>query len=153
MSLNHICVMGRFTKDPELKHTPGGVAVTSFTLAVGRDYAPNGQEKEVDYIDIVAWRHTAEFVCKYFSKGRMAIANGRLQIRPWTDRDGNKRQAAEIIAGDIYFGDSKRNTDEGPNTGFSQNNYGNQVSAQTQFNSNTFPDNDYESLSEDDLPF
>jgi len=114
MSLNHITVMGRLTRDPELRHTQSGTPVASFTLAVDRDYAPQGQEKETDFIDIVAWRHTAEFVSKYFSKGRMTVVSGRLQIRGWTDKDGNKRKTAEIVADSVYFGDSKKETDGNP---------------------------------------
>ena len=107
--LNHITVMGRLTKDPELRRTGNGVAVTSFTLAVDRDYNPkDGGEKEVDFIDCNAWRSTGEFVAKNFSKGRMMIVSGRLQIRNWTDKEGNKRRNAEVVADSVYFGDSKR---------------------------------------------
>jgi single-strand DNA-binding protein len=105
--LNHITIMGRLTKDVELRRTNSGVAVASFTLAVDRDYAKDGAEKETDFIECVAWRNTAEFVDKYFSKGRMAIVSGRLQIRGWTDKDGNKRKTAEVVAENVYFGDSK----------------------------------------------
>ena len=107
--LNHIVIMGRLTKDPELRTTQSGVSVTSFTLAVDRDFKnKDSGEKSTDFIDVVAWRQTAEFVCKYFSKGRMAVAEGRLQIRDWKDRDGNNRRSAEIVADNVYFGDSKR---------------------------------------------
>ena len=106
--LNHIVLMGRLTRDPELRRTGSGVAVASFTLAVDRDYAAQGAEKETDFVDIVAWRSTAEFVSKYFTKGRMAVVEGRLQTRDWTDREGGKRVATEIVADNIYFGDSKR---------------------------------------------
>lgn len=105
--LNHIVLMGRLVRDPELRRTGNGTAVASFTLAVDRDYSSNG-EKEVDFIDIVAWRGTAEFVSKYFSKGRMAVVDGRLQIRQWTDKNGNKRYTAEVVANNVYFGDSKK---------------------------------------------
>jgi single-strand DNA-binding protein len=105
--LNRITIMGRLTKDPELRRTDGGVAVTSFTVAVDRDFKNNG-ETETDFIDCVAWRQTGEFVSKYFSKGRMAVVSGRLQIRSWTDKDGNKRRVAEVIADNVYFGDSKK---------------------------------------------
>ena len=116
MSLNHICIMGRMTKDPELRRTGSGVAVTSFTLAVDRDYNPkDGSEKEVDFIDCNAWRNTAEFVSKYFSKGSMAIVSGKLQIRNWTDKEGNKRRNAEVVADFVYFGDSKK-SDQGNST-------------------------------------
>ena len=106
--LNHIVLMGRLTRDPELRRTGSGVAVASFTLAVDRDFAAQGAEKETDFVDIVAWRSTAEFVSKYFTKGRMAVVSGRLQIRNWQDKDGNKRRSAEVVANDVYFGDSKR---------------------------------------------
>ena len=107
--LNHIVLMGRLTRDPELRHTGSGVAVASFTLAVDRDFqSKDTQEKAVDFIDIVAWRNTAEFVSKYFTKGRMAVVSGRLQIRGWTDKEGNKRRSAEVVADNVYFGDSKR---------------------------------------------
>ena len=100
--------MGRLTRDPELRRTASGTAVTSFSLAVDRDFKSQNGEKETDFIDIVAWRSTAEFVSKYFAKGRMAVVEGRLQTRDWTDRDGGKRVATEIVADNIYFGDSKR---------------------------------------------
>ena len=106
--LNKIILMGRLTRDPELRRTQSGTAVTSFSLAVDRDFKSQGGEKETDFIDIVAWRNTAEFVSKYFTKGRMAVVEGRLQIRDWTDRDGGKRRSAEVIAENVYFGDSKR---------------------------------------------
>lgn len=110
--LNHITVMGRLTKDPELRRTGSGVAVTSFTVAVDRDFKNNG-ETETDFIDCVAWRQTGEFVHQYFSKGRMAVVSGRLQIRSWTDKDGNKRKTAEIVADNVYFADSKKETTTG----------------------------------------
>ena len=106
--LNKIILMGRLTRDPELRRTGSGTAVTSFSLAVDRDFKSQGGEKETDFIDIVAWRNTAEFVSKYFTKGRMAVVEGRLQMRNWTDRDGNKRVSAEVVADNVYFGDSKR---------------------------------------------
>ena len=109
--LNHIIAMGRLTRDPELRRTGSGVAVASFTIAVDRDLAPEGQEKETDFLDCVAWRGTAEFVEKYFKKGRMIVVSGRLQIRGWTDKEGNKRKSAEIVADNVYFGDSKKDDD------------------------------------------
>ena len=110
--LNHITIMGRLTRDPELRRTGSGVAVASFTVAVDRDFSPkDGGERETDFIDCVAWRQTGEFVSKYFTKGRMAVVSGRLQIRSWTDKDGNKRRTAEVIADNVYFGDSKRESD------------------------------------------
>lgn len=106
--LNKIFIMGRLTREPELRRTQGGNAVTSFALAVDRDFKSADGTKETDFIDVVAWRSTAEFVSKYFSKGRMAIVDGRLQMRDWTDKEGNKRRSAEVVADNIYFGDSKR---------------------------------------------
>ena len=106
--LNHITIMGRLTRDPEMRSTQSGVAVASFTLAVDRDFGGSGGEKQTDFIDCTAWRHTAEFVSKYFSKGRMAVVSGRLQIDNYTDNDGNKRKSAKVIADNIYFGDSKK---------------------------------------------
>ena len=106
--LNHITIMGRLTRDPELRKTGTGVSVASFTIACDRDFADKvTNQKETDFIDIVAWKNTADFVSKFFSKGRMAVVSGRLQIRSWNDKDGNKRKTAEIIADSVYFGDSK----------------------------------------------
>ena len=107
--LNRIILMGRLTRDPELRHTQTGTAVASFSLAVDRDFKDrNSGERATDFIDIVAWRQTAEFVSRYFTKGRMAVVEGRLQMRDWTDKDGNKRRSAEVVADSVYFGDSKR---------------------------------------------
>ena len=142
MSLNHITIMGRMTKDPEMRRTASGIACASFTLAVDRDYSgKDGGEKETDFIDCVAWRSTAEFVSKYFSKGRMAVASGRLQIRSWTDKDGNKRRNAEVVADNVYFGDSKKESDNSGYTGFVPN--------------SSVPASDFALLDDDDaqLPF
>ena len=110
--LNRSIVMGRLTRDPELRRTQSGTAVTSFTVACDRDFKDrNSGEKATDFIDVVAWRQTAEFACNYFAKGRMAIVEGRLQIRDWKDKDGNNRRSAEIIADNIYFGDSKKDNE------------------------------------------
>ena len=111
--LNRIVLMGRLTRDPELRRTQSGTAVTSFSIACDRDFKSQSGEKETDFIDIVAWRGTAEFVSKYFTKGRMAIVEGRLQIRDWTDNNGGKRRSAEVVADNIYFGDSKRDSAPG----------------------------------------
>lgn len=124
--LNTITIMGRLTRDPELRRTISGVVVSSFTLACERDFAAQGETRETDFIDIVAWRYTAEFVDKYFSKGQMAIVTGRLQIRNWQDKEGNKRRSAEILADHVYFGEAKRDkTTQGepqydPQGGFSE---------------------------------
>ncbi len=126
--LNHITIMGRLTRDPELRRTGSGVAVASFTVAVDRDFGGrDGGEKETDFIDCVAWRQTGEFVSKYFTKGRMIVVSGRLQIRNWTDKDGNKRRTAEVVADNCYFGDSKRDSDNGGSYGgnaYGGNSYG-----------------------------
>ena len=106
--LNKIIIMGRFTRDPELRRTGSGTSVTSFSLACDRDFKSQSGEKETDFIEVVAWKNTAEFVSKYFSKGRMAVVEGRLQIRDWTDKSGNKRTTAEVVADNVYFADSKR---------------------------------------------
>ena len=100
--------MGRLTRDPELRRTGSGTAVTSFSLACDRDFKSQSGDKETDFIEVVAWKNTAEFVSKYFSKGRMAVVEGRLQIRDWTDKDGGKRRSAEVVADNVYFADSKR---------------------------------------------
>ena len=116
--LNHITIMGRLTRDPELRRTGSGVAVASFTVAVDRDFGGrDGGEKETDFIDCVAWRQTGEFVSKYFTKGSMIVVSGRLQIRGWTDKDGNKRRSAEVVADNVYFGESKRSADSGSSYG------------------------------------
>ena len=109
--LNHITIMGRLTRDPELRRTCTGIAVASFTVAVDRDFADKQSgQKETDFLDCVAWRQTGEFVSKYFTKGRMIVVSGRLQIRSWNDKDGNKRRSAEIVADNCYFGDSKNDS-------------------------------------------
>lgn len=119
--LNHIVLMGRLTRDPELRRTGTGTAVASLTVAVDRDFAAAGAERETDFFDVVAWRNTAEFVGKYFSKGDMIAVSGRLQIRPWTDKDGNKRRSTEIIAESVYFGGTKKSgSDNGAAQDFEQ---------------------------------
>lgn len=126
--LNHIVLMGRLTRDPELRYTQSQTPVASFSLAVDRDFG-RGEEKQTDFIDCVAWRQTGEFVSKYFQKGSMAVVSGRLQIRDWTDRDGNKRRSAEVVVDNVYFGESKRREGEsrdnyGPRDGYgSRDNY------------------------------
>ncbi len=165
--LNHITIMGRLTRDPELRRTGSGIAVTSFTVAVDRDFAPkDGGERETDFIDCVAWRQTGEFVSKYFQKGRMAVVSGRLQIRSWTDKDGNKRRTAEVVADNVYFGDSKRDNEGssyGNNNSYGGNSYGggNSYSAPASNNYGGYsapasaPASDFAMLDDDDaqLPF
>jgi len=128
--LNKIIIMGRLGKDPELRHTQSGTAVASFSLAVDRDFKDKSTgERVTDWIDVVAWRQTGEFVSRYFTKGRMAVVEGRLQMRDWTDRDGNKRRSAEVVADNVYFGDSKKDGEGGyqqdgyPQGGYSQGSY------------------------------
>lgn len=145
--LNQIVLMGRLTRDPELRHTQSGLSVTSFTIAVDRDFGQNGEEKQTDFIDIVAWRNTAEFVSKYFTKGRMAVVNGRLQIRDWTDKDGNKRRNAEVLADRVYFGDSKR--EDAPRSDAPRTAY--PATAPVQITPPAF--SEYEEEDEGDLPF
>lgn len=108
MSLNKVIIMGRLTKDVDLRHTNSGTAVASFTLAVDRDFKTKGGEKETDWLDVVAWKNTAEFVSNYFSKGRMAVVEGRVQTRNYEDKNGNKRKVVEVVADNVYFGDSKK---------------------------------------------
>ncbi|MEM5769969.1 MAG: single-stranded DNA-binding protein [Bacillota bacterium] len=151
--LNKIFVMGRLTRDPELRHTSTNTPVASFTLAVDRDFKDKASgEKQTDFIDCVAWRQTGEFVSRYFSKGRMAVVEGRLQMRDWTDKDGNKRRAAEIVADQVYFGDSKKDG-EGGGAGYNHDGY----SAPATSNYGAAPANEdsFAELSEDDgeLPF
>ncbi len=111
--LNKIFIMGRLTRDPELRRTQSGTAVTSVSLAVDRDFKEKSGERETDFIEVVAWRGTAEFVAKHFAKGRMAVVEGRLQMRDWKDKDGNSRRSAEVVAENVYFGDSKPQTQDG----------------------------------------
>ena len=112
MSLNVCTIMGRLVRDPELRRTGSGIAVTNFTIAVDRDFSSkDGGEKKTDFIDCIAWRSTGEFVAKHFTKGRMAVVSGRLEIREWTDKEGNKRRNAEVVADSVYFGDSKKSSE------------------------------------------
>ena len=156
--LTHITIMGRLTRDPELRRTGSGVAVASFTVAVDRDFGGrDGGEKETDFIDCVAWRQTGEFVSKYFTKGRMIVVSGRLQIRSWTDKDGNKRRTAEVVADNCYFGDSKRDGDSG--SAFGGNSFSNAYSAPSAgfggYSAPSAPASDFAMLDDDDaqLPF
>ena len=166
--LNHIVLMGRLTRDPELRRTGSGVPVASFTVAVDRDFGSReGGEKETDFIDIVAWRNTAEFVSKYFTKGRMALVSGRLQIRNWNDKDGNKRRSAEVVADNVYFGDSKREGNGGFDQSYGQPAYSQPAYAAPSYNQQpaygyqtapsaaNVPQSDFAMLEDDDdqLPF
>ena len=168
MSLNRITIMGRLTRDPELRRTQSGAPVTSFTMAVDRDFKSQSGDKETDFIDVVAWRQTGEFVSKYFQKGRMAVVEGRLQMRDWQDRDGNKRRSAEVVADNVYFADSRRDSEASDNGGYApapsnyappasqsyggqSNNYGSQNNSY----GSAAPASDFTELSDDDgeLPF
>ena len=145
--LNHITIMGRMVRDPELRRTGSGVAVASFTLAVDRDFKASGGG---DFIDCVAWRQAGEFVSKYFTRGRMAVVSGRLQIRSWNDKDGNKRRTAEVVADNVYFGDSKS---DGTSTGTqaaAPASYGTPA-----YSAPNYPASDFQMLEDDDaqLPF
>ena len=106
--MNSVVLIGRLTADPELKHTQNGNAVTGFSIAVDRSYVKSGAERQADFIDIVAWRGTAEFICKYFKKGRKIAVQGVIQTRSYTDKDGNKRKAFEVLAEKVDFADSKQ---------------------------------------------
>ena len=153
--LNHITIMGRLTRDPELRMTQSQTQVASFTLAVDRDFGGrDGGEKQADFIDCVAWRQTAEFVSKYFTKGRMAVVSGRLQIRNWTDKEGNKRRSAEVVADNVYFGDSKRR-DDGDQPARSSYSPSGRSGSQDSFRRADPAPGAFEDLSDDDgeLPF
>ena len=129
--LNSVIIMGRLTRDPEMRHTQNGTAVASLTLACDRDFKPKSGEKETDFIDVVVWGKTAEFAANYFTKGRMVIVEGRLQVRGWQDKDGNKRKSTEVVADRMYFGDSKQDGKK-----------------------QTAPSDDFEEIEDDgDLPF
>ena len=122
--LNHIVIMGRLTRDPEVRYTQSQLPVASFTVAVDRDYSgKDGGQKETDFINCTAWRSTAEFIQKYFHKGSMAVVSGRLQVRQYTDKDNNKRTAAEVVADSVYFGESKKDSGSQPTGGYQQPNY------------------------------
>ena len=153
--LYHITIMGRLTRDPELRRTGSGIAVASFTVAVDRDFGGrDGGEKETDFIDCVAWRQTGEFVSKYFTKGRMIVVSGRLQIRNWNDKDGNKRRTAEVVADNVYFGDSRRDGDNGGSS-FGGNAYSAPAPSFGGYSAPAAPASDFAMLDDDDaqLPF
>ena len=154
--LNKIFIMGRLTRDPELRRTQTGTPVASFSLAVDRDFKDKSTgERSTDFIDVVAWRQTGEFVSRFFTKGRMAVVEGRLQMRDWTDKDGNKRRSAEVVADNVYFGDSRR---EGDNGGYSASSYGSTPADYSAPSYGSMPaegGNQFAELSDDDgeLPF
>ena len=140
--LNHIVIMGRLTRDPELRRTGSGIAVASFSVAVDRDFDKNENgEKETDFIDCVAWRQTGEFVSKYFTKGSMIVVSGRLQVRSWTDKDGNKRRTAEVVADNVYFGGGKRESEGG--NAYGGNTYGGNAYGGNNFGGNNYGGNNF----------
>lgn len=148
--MNNICLLGRMTADPELRHTPSQVAVTSFTVAVDRSYTPKGQERQTDFIPVVAWEQTAEFVCRYFRKGQRIALQGSLRTRSYTDKDGNKRKAYEVVADNVFFAESK-NGGAAP-----ASHYDNQVPqySEPQPAFSTASSGDFEEIvSDDELPF
>lgn len=147
--LNVVVLTGRLTADPELRHTPNDIAVTSFTIAVNRRFTRPGEEKQTDFIDIVAWRNTAEFVCKYFKKGQLIAVEGSIQTRSYQDKDGNKRKAFEIVASNLQFGESKKDG----SSEFSESDSSSKSSPDTASYSSG-SDNDFQTIeSDDDLPF
>ena len=153
--LNRIIIMGRLTRDPELRRTQTGTPVASFTLAVDRDFKDKSTgERSTDFIDVVAWRQTGEFVSRFFTKGRMAVVEGRLQMRDWTDKEGNKRRSAEVVAENVYFGDSRR---DGDNGGYAASGYGSAPADYSASSGYSAPaeGNQFAELSDDDgeLPF
>ena len=157
--LNHIVIMGRLTRDPELRRTGSGIAVASFRVAVDRDFvSKDGGEKKTDFIDCVAWRQTGEFISKYFTKGRMIVVDGRLEMRDWTDKEGNKRRTAEVIVANAYFGDSKRDGDSGSSYGgnaYGGNSYAAPTPSYGGYSAPAAPASDFAMLDDDDaqLPF
>ena len=155
--LNRIILMGRLTRDPELRHTGSGTAVASFSLAVERDFRDKTSgQKTTDFIDIVAWRQTGEFVSKYFTKGRMAVVEGRLQMRDWQDREGNKRRSAEDVADNVYFADSRRDGEQSSGYAPASSGYAPAPSSYAPpANQSSAPVSDFAELSDDDgeLPF
>ncbi len=147
--MNQVVLMGRLTRDPELRHTQTGTPVTTFSLAVDRGFTPkDGGERQTDFIDIVTWRNTAEFVSKYFVKGQMAAVTGRLQLRDWTDKDGNKRRSAEVVADNVYFTESKKSRESGTS-------YTRSVKDDSGSDYSPVPGSGFSELEEDDgdLPF
>ena len=150
--LNNVVLMGRLTADPELRHTPNGVAVTSFTLAVNRSYAKAGTERATDFIDIVAWRNTAEFVSKYFTKGLLVAVEGSIQTRTYQDKNGNNRKAFEVVANNVHFAEGKR--DSTPHENFDGSNSQSQMSGDVAPSFENGSDDEFKEIpADDDLPF
>lgn len=150
--LNTVILMGRLTADPETRTTASGVSVARFSLAVDRDYQANGAERVTDFIDIVAWRQRADFVGKYFRKGQQVAIKGSIQTGSYTDKDGNKRRTWEVVADNVYFADSKRDSASSENAGYGNSNYSNPVNEQPASFSNGASE-DFTPIIDDDLPF
>lgn len=151
--LNSVCLMGRLGSDPELRHTQTGIAVTSFSIAVDRTYQPKGSEKQTDWINVVAWRNTAEFICRYFNKGSMLALNGAIQTRQYNDKEGNRRTAFEVVAENVFFCGSKRDGGDSFGGGFSSQvpSYGDNDSPMA---FSTAGADDFEEIvGDDELPF
>ncbi len=154
--LNHITIMGRLVRDPELRRTGTGIAVASFRVAVDRDFqSKDGGERKADFIDCVAWRQTGEFISKYFTKGRMIVVDGRLEMRDWTDKDGNKRTSAEIVVANAYFGDSKRDGEGNGASAYGGSSYSAPAPSFGGYSAPAAPASDFAMLDDDDaqLPF
>ena len=150
--LNVVAIMGRLTADPELRKTPNGISVCSFSIACNRSYVKQGGERETDFVNIVAWRSTAEFICRYFRKGNMIAINGSIQTRNYEDKNGNKRTATEIVTDNVFFTGSKANTTAGGSNGYSNNSYAAPAPAQPAYTSGAA--SDFEEVeSDNDLPF
>lgn len=152
--LNKVVLMGRLTADPELRHTNNDIAVTSFTLAVDRSYVRAGAERATDFIDIVAWRSTAEFVSKYFNKGQLVAVEGSIQTRSYQDKDGNKRKAFEVVADNVHFAEPKRDYSQSvPRQNETYNNASNPETSNAPSFENGNVDDFKEIPMDDDLPF
>jgi single-strand DNA-binding protein len=150
--LNQVAIMGRLTADPELRHTPGEIAVTTFTVAVNRSYVKQGAERQADFIDVVAWRNTAEFVCRYFKKGQMIAVTGSLQTRTYQDREGKNRKAVEVVADNVYFTESRGNSGNNATGGTGYNSYADEKENNTSYSAGSV--DDFTVIANDeDLPF
>ncbi|MBQ3411809.1 MAG: single-stranded DNA-binding protein [Oscillospiraceae bacterium] len=150
--LNQVAIMGRLTADPELRHTPGEIAVTTFTVAVNRSYVKQGAERQADFIDVVAWRNTAEFVCRYFKKGQMIAVTGSLQTRTYQDREGKNRKAVEVVADNVYFTESRGNSGSNAAGGTGYNSYADEKETNTSYSAGSV--DDFTVIANDeDLPF
>ena len=142
--LNNVVLMGRLVADPELRHTPNDVSVTTFSIAVDRDFTRSGAERQTDFLNLVAWRQTAEFVCRYVRKGQLVALKGSIQSRSYTDKEGNKRTAVEIVADNVYFAEPKRST---------ESSYATETRYEEPSSFSNGSVDDFEEVADDDLPF